>query len=64
MFQVSEQRFSLQEITLEQTSTLQPMERTALWKVDIPEGAMVLGEPMLEQSDPEVLQPMEGATLQ
>lgn len=36
MFQVSKQRFSLQEVTLEQASTLQPMERTTLWQVDMP----------------------------
>lgn len=55
MFQVSKQRFALQEITLEQTPTLQPVGRTTLWQVDIPEGAMVPGEPMVEQVDPEVL---------
>lgn len=36
MVQVSKQRSSLQEITLEQASTLQPMERTTLWQADIP----------------------------
>lgn len=53
MFQVSEQRFSLQEITLEQASTLQ--ERITIGRWACPEGTVVHGEPMLEQVDPEVL---------
>lgn len=53
MFQVSEQRFSLQEITLEQASTLQ--ERIIIGRWTRPEGTVAHGELMLEQVEPEVL---------